>query len=141
MRFISVCECLGLLTRNIYYLSHTSSDHLVKFLVWDDCAQSNKQCRGKFSGNMQMYHTRNTYLWIIMTVIIQCKNTIFPALFTCNYSLWIPLYQRFSTVTNQPKHMFIVERISGQLLNATCKFSTKIFFFWSDFFCIVSTIV
>ena len=36
VRFISVGGCLGLLTRNSYFRSHTSSDHQVQFLVQDE---------------------------------------------------------------------------------------------------------
>ena len=36
VRFISADECLGLLTRNYYYLSYTLSNHQVKFLVYEE---------------------------------------------------------------------------------------------------------
>ena len=49
VRFISVGECLGLLTRNSYYWSHSSSDHHVKSLVWDALLKCEIFQRGRMS--------------------------------------------------------------------------------------------
>ena len=43
MKFINVGECLELLTRISYYLSHTSSDHQVQFLVLDELGAINQK--------------------------------------------------------------------------------------------------
>jgi len=49
VRFISVDEYLWLLKRNSYYLSHTSSDYQVQFLVYDELGaikQTMEECLG-----------------------------------------------------------------------------------------------